>query len=289
MFSLAIKKASRFTRPLLTIRGYHDGTTDCGCGAFVVLNDEGWIATAAHLFGSYEAYRQHLRERDFHSARVRSIVPDPARRARGGSGRPRANPRWITSHSFWWGAEGVRIEDTAFLPEGDLAIGRLVPFARDPDMIYPVLKNPGTLDVGQSLCKLGFPFNRLDARLDDTDGSLALAPGVLPLTIFPIEGIYTRTLVAGRSADGKYEIKFLETSSPGLMGQSGGPVFDRDGTVWAIQSRTDIHPMCASVLEGRGGRKVRESHFLETGVGIHPELVAAFLSDHGVRFSVSDN
>ena len=115
----------------------------------------------------------------------------------------------------------------------------------------------------------------LHAEVDrETDGTAALAPGVLPLTLFPIEGIYTRTLPAGRSRDGKYDVKFLETSSPGLIGQSGGPIFDRDGIVWAVQSRTDIHPMCASVLEGRSGRKVKESHFLEVGVGIHPEPVA---------------
>lgn len=156
-------------------------------------------------------------------------------------------------------------------------------------MTYPVLKNPAALDVGQSLCKLGYPFNRIDAVFDETDGSVALAPGVLPLTLFPIEGIYTRTLPAGKSRDGRFEIKFIETSSPGLVGQSGGPVFDKEGTVWAVQSRTDIHPMCASVLEGRNGRKVKESHFLEVGVGVHPGVIAAFLSDRGIRFALSDN
>ena len=35
---------------------------------------------------------------------------------------------------------------------------------------------------------------------------------------FPIDGISTKNIGAGRSRNGKYEIKFLETSSPGLKG-----------------------------------------------------------------------
>jgi hypothetical protein len=32
--------------------------------------------------------------------------------------------------------------------------------------------------------------------------------------------------------------KFVEMSSPGLRGQSGGPRFDVNGMVWGLQSRT---------------------------------------------------
>ncbi len=292
MFSRAIRKASGFTRPLLTIRRYFDKTTDCGCGAFIVLNEDGWIVTAAHMWRSHDDSRQHARELSYYDGTVGQAMRDRSADRRTRRERVfgiKANPRWITSHAFWWGRDDVAIEDVAFLPEADLAVGRLVPFEPEPGTAYPVLKVPSGADVGTSLCKLGYPFNRIDASFDETDGSVALAPGILPLTLFPIEGICTRILPAGRSRDGRYEIAFLETSSPGLIGQSGGPIFDTEGKVWAIQSRTDIHPMCASVLEGKTGRKLRERHFLEVGVGIHAGVIASFLSDRRVSFSVSDN
>lgn len=31
---------------------------------------------------------------------------------------------------------------------------------------------------------------------------------------------------------------FIETSTPRLRGQSGGPIFDVNGAIWAIQSQT---------------------------------------------------
>ena len=39
------------------------------------------------------------------------------------------------------------------------------------------------------------------------------------------------------------KVHYLETSSAGLLGQSGGPIFDIDGTVWAMQSRTTHLPL----------------------------------------------
>ena len=32
------------------------------CGAFIVINDEGWILTTAHIFNSYINYQQHRQQ-----------------------------------------------------------------------------------------------------------------------------------------------------------------------------------------------------------------------------------
>jgi hypothetical protein len=40
MFALAYKRATCFTRPVVISRRYFDRTTDCGCGAFLVINDD---------------------------------------------------------------------------------------------------------------------------------------------------------------------------------------------------------------------------------------------------------
>jgi hypothetical protein len=103
-----------------------------------------------------------------------------------------------------------------------------------------------------------------------------------------MEGIYTRTLSAGTSSDGRYEIKFLETSSPGLTGQSGGPLFDSRGTLWGVQSRTDMHSFRVRTRTPGKERTGNEVLSLNLGIAIHPELLVRYLSDFGIRFRMSD-
>ena len=143
---------------------------------------------------------------------------------------------------------------------------------------YPVFKNPATLRFAIGLCKLGFPVTAVNATFDEARNTFVFSKGTLPIPRFPIEGIYTRDIDNGMSSDGKYHVKFLETSSPGLRGQSGGPIFDTHGTVWAIQSRTISLELGFAV----------PNQYLNVGWGVHPEVLIAFLKANGVEFSVSD-
>jgi hypothetical protein len=169
-----------------------------------------------------------------------------------------------------------------------LIIGRLDHFNPNEVSAYPLFKDAAQLKHGTSLCKLGFPFHEIKASFDETSYSFKFEPGAVPLPLFPIDGIFTRNLLAGKSKDGKYTIKFLETSSPGLRGQSGGPIFDKNGVIWAIQSRTSHLPLGFSPKIIRNGREFEENQFLNVGIGIHPELITAFLQDNGIKFSKSD-
>jgi S1-C subfamily serine protease len=115
-----------------------------------------------------------------------------------------------------------------------------------------------------------------------------LLPGTLPIPRFPIEGIMTRDANAGKSKDGKYDIRFIETSTPGLKGQSGGPIFDVKGAIWGIQSHTTHLPLGFSPKIKRNGKEIEENQFLNVGLGIHPSLLISFLTDNGVKFQVVD-
>ncbi len=291
MFAEAYKIASRFTQPVIISTRYFDKSVDCGCGAFVVINDEGWVVTAAHLWASHFTYQQHVKELRDYNARTSEIKQDPSlssRQKRDRLDKLQTNPKWITNHSFWWGRDGVQLKDLDPLPEADLVIGRLEPF--DPKKIkaYPIFKKPELLDAGTSLCKLGYPFHKIEASFDEKTGSFKLAPNALPLPRFPLEGIYTRNVRAGKSKDGKYEVEFLETSSPGLRGQSGGPIFDVNGVVWAIQSRTMHFPLGFSPKITGDGREIEEHQFLNVGWGVHPRLLVSFLRDKGIKFELSE-
>jgi len=182
---------------------------------------------------------------------------------------------------------GAQVDQFRTNAMSDLAVGRLQPF--DPSKVksYPVFKNPAEpMLPGSSLCRLGFPFHQINATFDPQTGQFLLAPGVLPIPYFPNEGIHTR-IVLNVSADGKQQTKLLETSSPGLKGQSGGPIFDRDGRVWAMQSRTQSLPLGFAPEIIDGNRKIVEHQFMHVGWGAHVEEIIKICKDFGVVIKLS--
>jgi hypothetical protein len=169
----------------------------------------------------------------------------------------------------------------AYMPV-DLAIGRLQPF--DPTWVssYPVFKDPTKdFDSGAMLCRTGFPFHAVKPVWDKAGGKFDLPPGTFPAPLFPIEGIFTRHITLAQQP-GKEEFpfifKWLETSSPGLKGQSGGPIFDDKGTIWAIQCQTMSYDL---------GFQTSTPQFLNVGVGVHPETLFAAFDAHGIKYQVS--
>ena len=297
MFVRAFRLASAFTRPVVissrTVRGDCRGVV----AAFTVVNRDGWVLTAAHILGilrrleeeadRYRAYRSAVR--DMEHARTSH---DSARK-RKLRHLERPAPDSACGCSAWWGADGAALKDVRLMPESDLALGRLEPF--DPAGVahYPAFKAPGAdYGPGRSLCRLGFPFHEIVPTWDEARGAFILPPEALPIPLFPIEGMLTRFLLSpppGASADGgARQGKYLETSSPGLQGQSGGPVFDSDGAVWAIQSHTRHLPL-GFRPRAPGEPKGQIAHqFLNVGVGVHAEAILALLDEAGVAYERTD-
>ncbi len=295
MFAHAFRLASAFTRPVVISTRTAGGDCRGVVAACTVVNRDGWVLTAAHVLallrrledeaGGYRAYRAEVRDLErattsFDKARKRKLrhidlpPPDSARDC-----------------SAWWGADGAALRDARVTPASDLALGRLEPF--DPAGVahYPAFKAPDAdYAPGRSLCRLGFSFHEITPAWDETRGAFVLPPETLPIPFFPIEGMLTRFLSAPppgadpadrNAAPGKY----IETSSPGLQGQSGGPVFDADGAVWAIQSHTRHLPLGFRPRAPGQPKGPVEHQFLNVGVGVHAESILALLDEAGVAYA----
>jgi len=289
MFAKAYKIVSGFTHPVvISTRGY-DNTVTCGLASFIILNKEGWILTVAHLFNSYFLQKKHTKEIQNYEQQIKKIRDDKKleiKQRKKMLKKVKPNPKWITNLSYWWGKDGVQIKNVKILAKSDIAIGRLEPY--DPNMVktYPVIKNPNVnMNPGTSLCRIGYPFYEMKATYNSQSDRFNIPKNMFPIPRFPIEGIYTRNILGGK--DSKYDVKFLETSSPGLKGQSGGPIFDAKGTVWAIQSRTAHLPLGFSPKVRKGEKEIEENQFLNVGLGVHPEVITAFLTDNGINFNLS--
>lgn len=290
MFSKANEIASEYTKPVIISQRFYDKSVACGCGAFVIINEAGWIASVAHILNPLFLHQQHTKEINAFHKQIDSINKDPKlnykQKARMIK-RLKPNPKWIINHSLWWSVDGVELKDIKVLTEADLLVGRLDPYNPTSVKHYPILKNPQITPVGTSLCKLGYPFHEITATFDESNNSFSIDPNVFPLPRFPIEGIYTRNADAGRSKDGKYDIRFLETSTPSLRGQSGGPIFDVKGQIWAIQSHTRHLPLGFSPKLVKDKKEVEENQFLNVGMGVHISVLVSFLNDNGIPFNIS--
>lgn len=285
MFRNACKIARQFTRPVISCRQAVDGTCTSGIGSFVVLNDEGWIATAGHIVDQL----QQLISEEQATAAVAAIEADGTLTNKQKYDQIKAlgkvGPASTQRAAAHWTFPNAQLVDASRHPDIDLAIGRLEPF--DPAWVttYPVIKDPALdFDPGASLCKEGYPFHTVTPTWNAATNQFEV--GANPLPFFPIEGIFTRVVeIVGTGSP--YPLKYLETSSPGLRGQSGGPTFDVHGAIWGIQSQTRHYALGFNPPVPGGKNGETEHQFLNVGWGVHAETLIGVLKERGVKHAVS--
>jgi hypothetical protein len=296
VFVEACKAARAFTRPIVISIQRCDNTCESSIGAFVVVNEDGWAVTAGHIVEMVKTFDDQALEVNQLEEAIAALeartdlVVKEKKKLRSKLARPNANA--VRRHSELWGWSSVEVEGFHMLKGVDLAVFQLKGFK--PEMIkqYPVFKDPARDFLpGTSLCKHGFPFHSIPPTFDSATNQFALPEGAFPPPFFPIEGIYTR-MVTIPSAPGSqkidYNMSYIETSSPGLKGQSGGPITDQRGSIWAIQSQTKPLPLGFSPQVIANGSKVTEHQFLNVGLGVHAETVVGFLRELKVDFKLSD-
>lgn len=299
MFAKAYSIATQFTHPIVISSQKFNGDCNAGIGSFVIINDEGWFVTTFHIIAqlqalrdSYDKYNNSVQERA-------QIQNDPALKNHERIRRLNSSkiaPDLITNFSTWLGAPNLTIGPVYSIPQVDLAVGRLLNFDRSQVKIYPKFKDPAKpMEIGTSLCKLGFPFHTIKPTFDPATG-FNLPDGALPIPFFPLEGIYTRTVfveAAGSALNlgpNPLPLMYIETSSPGLPGQSGGPTFDIHGTIWAIQSQTQHLKLGFGINENAPTKELEhlKNQYLNVGWGIHSQTITEFLKRNGIVFTLSD-
>lgn len=287
MFAKACERVYKFTRPLIISTRTVDGTVSSSCGTFIIINPEGWILTAGHLFDSFVKYQQDMKK-------IKEVEEINARKAsmavQGAMTLPdtiQLDPKWITNHSFWWGGDGLRITSVYVNREIDVALAKLDGFRPDMVQEYPIFRDPDTMRPGTSICRTGFPFANIATDFDEGSKSFRIRNGVLPLPFFPNDGIHTRNVLKqNKSKEGNYDMLYVETSTPGLKGQSGGPIFDTNGHIYAMQVQTNHIPLGFHPISEYDGKSIVENQFLNVGIGVHGKLLQQIMRDHHISFKV---
>lgn len=289
MFADAYEKASAFTRPVFLSRLTGSGSVETSIASYVVISPTHAL-TAGHVvqdLPKFETEIDRMREYEQQVEEVRKSHDNPQKRdSEVAKLWKSGGPQHLTSRYSFFLGDGVRTGEIVVFPPGDLALVELTDF---PSALYPgefpAFKRPEQSRMGSSLMRLGYPFHRIEASWDESRSSFVFADGALPVPRFPIDGIATRWQQRP-SPDPDVPVVFLETSSPGLRGQSGGPVVDVDGCVWGIQSQT-IHFALGFSPEARStnGDAVVEHQFLNVGVAVSTTTIGAFLEKQGVQIN----
>jgi len=288
VFSKACGVVQNFTKPVIVTTRTADGIVDSGCATFLVVNSDGWIVTAAHVLNAMHAAKQHAKEKSEHETNIATIKSDNSLSVRNRNRKLehyKANPKWITQQSFWWWRDGVWAKEFRIDPQADIAIAKLEGFDTSIISCFPTFKKPNTdPSPGGSLCRLGFPFATVTSTFDEATQQFKTQLG--NLAMFPNDGIHTRMVVTIDQGT-KRQVKFIETSTPGLKGQSGGPLFDTEGHIWGIQTSTDHLELgfTPKILKDKKVLEVKEYQFMHVGRCTHVQHVVNLFNLAGVQYA----
>ncbi len=220
------------------------GKVHFGIGAGMIINDQGWFITAGHILKQIiDLERQ---------------VQTPKRRRNGNH---------ATTYASIFGTTKAPLKTASVLEEIDLGVGKLKGYAPANGHVFPKLR-VRDVQQGELLCRAGYPFvDGLKPKW--TNGRFTFT------NLFPVPMFVNEALVS-RFAKLKSGI-WIETSSPGLRGQSGGPLADADGFICGLQVNTHHYPLG---FQGGGRNQV-----LNVGRAVHIATIRSYLDSQNIKYS----
>jgi hypothetical protein len=292
MFKKAIELVGGFTRPIHIISNtYGEKEARPGAGTLFFVNDEGVAITCRHIssvirqshetgprFMEFQKEKAALLKSGSYNKRIKELKTR--------YGYDQADHACQLLYQFVDCADFTSI-DIIEHPVFDLAILKFKGFSRKFYTGHASFaSNSSELQPGIFMCRLGFPFPEFsNFRFDETTETISWTSDPSRMVRFPLEGMITRHF---GEPDGS--ISGVEISTPGLRGQSGGPLFNSEGVIYGMQSRTNhLHlgfdMKNTEVLSD--GKKVRVTNqpFLHVGMCVHVDVIKNFLREHGISFT----
>jgi len=292
MFEPAIEKALQFTRPLHTITRTYGGLIMPGSSTLFFVNNEGVAITCKHvaqlipgaenLNKSYSNFREERNKLLKDAKYKRNLQGLELKYKFNKESSIQLKNNFINCFD--------KIEQITVHTHAELDLAILV-FKGFNEIKYQThatfIKDSNRVKQGRYLCRLGFPFPEYSNFKHNTENDDIewTQTGVANSPAFPIDGIITRLTA---NAQGQ-AVTGIEMSTPGLRGQSGGPLFDTEGNVYGMQFATrhlhlgfDIRDK--EIIQNGEKKKVSNFPFLHVGLCVHVERIKAFLQQHGINY-----
>ena len=282
MYKKAIKDNSKYLLPFIEgIKYYSSNEIEHALGTMMILNKNGDILTCKHIAKDFiENDILSKRYKDFLKEYNSSNNKESVEKKYGFKG----NSVVLTNINLPFNIQGQIGIEIKFHKYLDLAVIRFKNVNFECDK-YPVFSKK-LPEQGQSLCKLGYAFPEYSYfEYSKKENNIILKKEMTShFPLFPMDGIMTRLI-----ADEEGNISMFETSTPGLRGQSGGPIFSPEGVVYGIQSMTrhlDLNfDVNTTVKRGVSKKKVLYTPFINLGVGISSVEIIAFLNENNIEYN----
>jgi hypothetical protein len=294
MFQSAIETASHFTKPIHTITRTYGGLIIPGAGTLFFVNDSGVAITCKHVVDSIIGSETVNANFEKFKAERKKLLNDNKYKNNllGLETKYKYNKdATVQQKNTFVNCFDAISEFTCHAhPTADLAIIEFKGFNKIAYTSHAnFLRDGSKIKQGKSLCRLGFPFPEFtnfkhNTETDDIDWT---STGNVNSPSFPLDGIVTRFIADTSGITG------IEMSTPGLRGQSGGPLFDNNGTVYGMQSATKhlhlgFEIKDQEVVSDTKKMKVSNSPFLHVGVCVHVDIIKAFLKEKNIAFTEAD-
>ena len=284
MFKNAIQKNLKYTRPLFTgERNFNQTKVNSGISSFIILNDEGYILTCKHV--AEKVILANELENKYHSY-LKEIEGKTIKELKELNEKYEYSDESLVQckNLFMNCFENGNLEQIIFHNKYDIAILKFAGFSRVNTEVFPIFTSDDIVP-GESICKLGFPwptydcfeFNKKNDSIEIKDSASFETPA------FPIDGMITRIICDENGNEFAFE-----TSTPGLKGQSGGPIFNTNGEVLGIQSATTsldlMFDIDTNVIRNNKEVHVSEKQFINLGIGISSKAIMKFLDDNHIKY-----
>lgn len=295
MFEHAIEKMLQFTRPLHTLSRTYGGMLVPGTATFFFVNENGVAVTCKHVLNLIPAADQMNKTwLQFKAERERIPKDSHYRKNLKGLEIKYKYNRETTvqlKNNFLNCFDQIKEITGHAHPTLDLAILEFKGFTQTYYQSHATfIKDSKKIKQGTYLCRLGFPFPeysnyRYNPETDDVEWTQSGNPNS---PVFPMDGIVTRFL-----GDAQLGITGIEMSTPGLRGQSGGPLFNQDGLVYGMQYATNHLYLGFDIRDKEiihDGKKSKVSNypFLHVGLCVHADKIKEFLHYHNIKFYEAD-
>lgn len=291
MFVSAIEEVQKFTRPIYIItRNHNEVIVNPGTATLFFVNELGCAITCKHVI-------ELLAQREDINRIYSEFVTEKKKLGKS---------KFTKQYKALEAKYGLTKEMIVQLKELFIGVTNEIEFKfkciTHPTLdlaiiIFEDLKNPAyesyakflrdssILKQGKSLCRLGYPFPEFTnfEYIEDEDSIRFNENGIILTPSFPIDGILTRHLISDDKIVG------IELSTPGLKGQSGGPLFDTEGRICGMQASTHHLHLGFDMKNFEyqfGGRtiKVTNQPFLHVGHCVHVDIIKEFLTENNIKF-----